>query len=86
VKNTGTGDATNVNWSIALDGKLVFLGKSSTGIIPTMTPAGVEAIKAGFILGFGKTNIVVTATCDEGKTAEKTATGFVLGPFVLGVK
>jgi hypothetical protein len=86
LKNTGTGDATNVNWSIALDGKLVFLGKSSTGLIPTMNPAGVEAIKASFILGFGKTNIVVTATCDEGKIAEKTATGFVLGPFVLGVK
>jgi hypothetical protein len=86
VKNTGAGDATNVNWNITLDGKLVFLGKSSSGIIPTMTPAGEEAIKASFILGFGKTNIVVTAICDEGKTAEKTATGFVLGPFVLGVK
>ncbi|HIG99903.1 MAG TPA: hypothetical protein HA258_04910, partial [Thermoplasmata archaeon] len=45
-----------------------------------------EAIKAGFILGFGKTNIVVSATCDEGLTAEATASGFVLGPFILRVK
>jgi hypothetical protein len=29
---------------------------------------------------------VVSAICDEGKTAEKTATAFVFGPFVLGVK
>ena len=86
VKNTGEGAATNVDWTIALDGKLVFVGKSSTGTIATLAPAGDEAIKAGFILGFGKTNIVVSATCDEGVTAEATATGFVLGPFVLGVK
>jgi hypothetical protein len=86
VKNTGLGDATNIVWNITLDGKLVFLGKSSSGTIASMTPAGEEIIKAGFILGFGKTNIVVTATCNEGKTAEKTASGFVLGPFILGVK
>ncbi len=86
VKNTGEGAATNVDWTITLDGKLVFLGKSSTGTFATIAPAGDEAIKAGFILGFGKTNIVVSATCDEGVTAEATASGFVLGPFVLGVK
>jgi hypothetical protein len=86
VKNTGEGAATNVDWTIALDGKLVFLGKSSTGTIATLAPAGSEAIKAGFILGFGKTNIVVSATCDEGVTAEATASGFVFGPFILGVK
>ena len=86
VKNTGAINATNVNWTIALDGKLVFLGKSSTGTITSLAVGAEEPIKAGFILGFGKTNIVVSATCDEGKTAEKSATAFVLGPFVLGVK
>jgi phage baseplate assembly protein gpV len=86
VKNTGEGAATNVAWTITLDGKLVFVGKSSTGDFATIAPAGDEAIKAGFILGFGKTNIVVSATCDEGLTAEATASGFVLGPFILGVK
>lgn len=85
VKNTGEGVATNVVWTIALDGKLVFLGKSSTGTIATLAETE-QAIKAGFILGFGKTNIVVSATCDEGITAEATASGLVLGPFVLGVK
>jgi phage baseplate assembly protein gpV len=85
VKNTGEGVATNVVWTIALDGKLVFLGKSSTGTIATLAETE-QAIKTGFILGFGKTNIVVSATCDEGVTAEATASGLVLGPFVLGVK
>jgi len=86
VKNTGEGAATNVAWTITLDGKLVFVGKSSTGDFATIAAGGDEAIKAGFILGFGKTNIKVTATCDEGVDAEATASAFVLGPFVLGVK
>jgi hypothetical protein len=86
VQNTGEGDATNIDWNISLDGKLVFMGKTTTGTITSLTPAGDQAIKASFILGFGKTNIAISATCDQGKTAEKTATAFVLGPFVLGVK
>jgi PKD repeat protein len=86
VKNTGAGAATNVTWSITLYGNLVFLGKSSTGTFATIAPAGKEAIKAGFILGFGKTNIVVSVTCNEGVTAETTASGFVLGPFILSVQ
>jgi hypothetical protein len=86
IQNTGDADATNINWNITLDGKLIFLGKSTTDTIATLIPDGQEDIKAGFILGFGKTNIVVSAICDQGKTAEKTASAFVLGPFVLGVK
>jgi hypothetical protein len=87
VKNTGAGDATNVNWNITLDGKLVFFGKGTIGDFSTIAAGSEEVIKnGGIILGFGKTNIKVSAICDEGKTAEKTATGFVLGPFVIGVK
>ena len=86
VKNTGDANATNVVWTISLDGKLVFVGKTSSDSIATIAAGAESPIKAGFILGIGKTNIVVSATCDEGKTAEKNATAFVLGPFVLGVK
>ena len=86
VKNTGEAAATNVVWKIALDGKLVFVGKSSPGTIATLAVAGNQAIKSKFILGFGKTNIAVSATCDEGVSANATASGMVIGPFVLGVK
>jgi len=86
VNNTGAGPATNVHWTITLDGKLIFLGKETNGQMQTLGAGENEAIKAGFILGFGKTNIVVSATCDEGLTAEATASGFVLGPFILRVK
>jgi len=86
VKNIGAGDATNVDWTITLDGKLVFLGKSSTGSVATIASGAETSIKAKFILGFGKTNIVVSATCDEGVTAELTKSAFVLGPMVIGIK
>src|SRR5512135_2676912 len=31
IKNVGAGDATNVEWSITVEGKLVLLGKSTSG-------------------------------------------------------
>ncbi len=86
VKNTGDGAATNVSWTIILDGKLILIGKFTNGTVATLAPAGEEVLKAGFILGFGKINIEVSATCNEGINANITAKGFVLGPFVLGVK
>lgn len=84
--NTGVIDATHVVWTINLDGKSIILGKESAGTMPGIAIGADKAIKAGFILGFGKTNIDVSVTCDEGVTAEANASGFVFGPFVLGVK
>ena len=86
VKNTGEAAATNVDWEIALDGKLIFLGKSTTNTIASLAVGADEAIKSKLIFGIGKTNIVISATCDEGVTAEVTKTALVLGPFVLSVK
>jgi hypothetical protein len=86
IKNTGEVAATNVVWEIALDGKLIFIGKSTTDAIASLAVGADEAIKSKFIFGFGKTNIVISATCDEGISAEVTKTAFVLGPFLLGVK
>lgn len=86
IKNNGMINITNINWSISLDGTLVFIGKSTTGTIPTILMGDEESVKSKLIMGFGKTNIVVQATCDEEINAEMTTSGFVIGPFVLGVK
>ena len=80
VENTGTADATNVEWKISISG-LVIIGKEKTGTIATLPAGGEETIKSGFMLGLGPADITVTA---DGATA--TASGFMLGPFVLGVK
>jgi|GEM_PF-4332004 len=85
VKNNGTAEATKVSWDITLDGTLIFIGKSSGGVETSIAEGTQTSIKTGFVFGIGKTTIKVSATCDEGKTAEKTASAFVLGPFVLHV-
>ena len=85
IKNIGDADATNVTYTITLDGGLIILGKETTNSIPTIAAGASEAIKAGFILGIGKTTITISASCDEGATASATATGTVLLFFVLGV-
>ena len=80
VSNAGTIPAENVAWSIDLEGGLIILGKHAEGTIPTLAPGASTTISSGFVLGFGKTTIKVNAG-----GAGKTASGFVLGPFVLGV-
>jgi hypothetical protein len=86
ITNTGTTNLTHIAWSITLDGTMVFLGKSTSGIMTGIPGGDEKTIKSKFIFGFGKTNIVVSATSNEGVTAELTKTAFVLGPIVLGVK
>ena len=85
IKNTGTGDATDVDWNITLDGGIIILGKETTGTEATIAAGDEAAIKSGLILGFGSTTITVYAECAEGKNADRNASGFVFLIFVLGV-
>ena len=80
VANTGTEDASSVDWSIQLSG-LIFVGKEATGTIDTLAAGSETTISTGLVFGIGPTTITVTAG-----GASKTASGFVLGPLVLGVK
>jgi hypothetical protein len=80
ITNTGAIDLANVNWTITLDGKLIFLGKTNSGSIPTIAVGGSVTV-GDFVFGFGKTGIAV----DAGATSAN-ATGTVVLFFVLGVK
>jgi hypothetical protein len=84
--NIGEGNATNVSWSISLDGGMVFKGKTTTGNFPTVLSGSTFPLTSDKIVGFGKTTITVAASCDEGKSADATASGFVFLFWVLGVK
>jgi hypothetical protein len=86
LKNTGYGAATNVEWTITLDGKLVFVGKSSDGTFMTIAAEGEETIKTGFILGFSKINIVITAKAQNALEVSATKSALLLGPFVVRIK
>ncbi len=79
VTNIGGADAQNIEWGIVFDGP-VFIGKEKSGTV-TIPAGGSATIQSGFIFGIGPTTVTVTV---GSKT--KTASCFVLGPLVLGVK
>ncbi len=80
INNVGEANATNVSWSISIDGKLIILGGETNGTIDI--PAGEEVtISSGLVLGFGKAEITVIV--DEEKA---TADAFVLLFFVIIIK
>ena len=79
IANTGLEAAKNIDWSVDLSG-LVFVGKHTEGTIDELAPGESVEVGPGFVFGFGPTTITVTA---GGTTA--TASGFILGPLVLGV-
>ena len=80
IANAGTAAANNVQWSIDLEGGLVLVGAHADGTISTLAPGASQTVKIGFVLGFGGVTITVAA---DGAT--KTASGTVLGPFVIGL-
>jgi hypothetical protein len=75
IENTGTKDATDVQWSINLDGEKVFFGEHTEGTIPTLAAGDSKKVKTGLVLGFGPVTIKVTA---DGKTEEESATIFLI--------
>jgi len=79
VKNTGTAEATNIVWSINLEGG-VFFGAETTDTIASLAPGDSVEIKSGFVLGLGKTDITVTA----GSAVQK-ASGTVFLFFIIGL-
>jgi hypothetical protein len=80
IKNTGIVNATDVNWTITLQG-LVLFGKEKIDTIPIIVPGISSDVATGLVFGFGTISITVTAA-----DVEKTATAFLLGPFVLNIR
>lgn len=79
IKNVGTSDLTDIDWTINLDGKLIFVGKEKSGTIASLA-AGESVTVKDFVIGLGKTNIVATAGPEL-----VNKTGTVLLFLVLGV-
>ena len=79
IKNRGTIDLTDINWSIALDGKLIMVGKTKSGTIDVLA-AGEEITVKDSVIGFGKTRIEVSV-----ENEDATASGRVFLIFIIGV-
>jgi hypothetical protein len=80
IKNTGLVEASDVNWTIALQG-LVFFGQKKSGTLADINPGASSEISTGFIFGLGSVEILVTAA-----EVEKTVSAFLFGPFILNIR
>jgi len=67
-----------VNWSITIDGPLVFLGRSNSGYISEIPPGECATIETLFIMGIGPINITI-----EIGDAILSINGYLIGPFLL---
>jgi hypothetical protein len=80
ITNNATIPLTNITWSITLDGKLIFAGKTKADTIASLDVGKSKTVKDP-VFGFGKTNIIVTVGSTEAVTS-----GTVFLFFVIGVK
>ena len=91
---TNTGDSIAENFAISLFVEGGILGNidisqicSGCGDCGTTIPVGESKAEstseAGFIMGFGPIDIMVTASADNADLVSAATTGFVIGPIIL---
>ncbi len=86
ITNTGTLNATQIQWTITLTGGFVLLGKTNSGTILSLKTGSSSTIKDKPIIGLGKTTIQVEVTCAEGTSVTQTAKGTIFLFLVGGTK
>jgi len=80
IENLGDVDLDDLSWNISIDGGIILIVEGTSGTIDNI-PVGESAdIQTERLFGIGF--LTITIFVDD---VEKTATGFLLGPFVLGV-
>jgi hypothetical protein len=60
IKNIGDAEATDIDWSITLEGGVILLGEETTGTIPSIPEGGEVIVSSSLILGFGNTIVKVS--------------------------
>jgi hypothetical protein len=83
IKNIGVIDATNVDWTITIEGGFIILTKEKSDTIGTLAVDGSQEINM-FVFGFGlgiifdMPTITITAECAEGPSAEDSVTAKII--------
>jgi hypothetical protein len=72
IKNTGAIEATDVNWTITLEGG-TFIGKETTGTIDCIPPDNEKTIRSNILFGIGPTIVTVTSEISEGSDIREQA-------------
>ena len=66
IENIGSAEATNINWQISLEGGTILMGKETVGQIPSLSSGNEATIESDLIIGFGPTEVTITAELPEG--------------------
>ena len=77
IRNTGVIEAKNVQWSVRIDG-IVMYGRYAEGTIPSISPHQEVIVGINSTFGIGPAEIVVMA--DENVKAQRC---FIIGPYIL---
>jgi len=84
ISNIGENPANNVEWSItAKGGILKRVEACATGTTTTLEAGVVIPIALESFMGFGKINIVITATAQNALAVSTIKSAILLGPFVV---
>jgi hypothetical protein len=78
LRNGGEANATDITWTIRLEGGTIFLGKETTGTISNLPAGEVITLNTGLIFGFGKTRVYVTAEEPRGSSDHRDQGAAVL--------
>ncbi|GAG58009.1 unnamed protein product, partial [marine sediment metagenome] len=81
IKNTGSVDATGVDWNLTLNGGFILLGGQKTGRIGYLPAQSEMSVSSDLIIGFGRTVITVCAEIPE-SSATKEQNAFVFLFFI----
>jgi len=82
IKNNGGAIAKNVNYTITLDGGFILTGKHSNDLIDSIAAGDEVTFKSNFIIGFGETQITVTANEPFGSTDDRTQGAKMWGIYI----
>jgi hypothetical protein len=66
IENIGSTNATNVSWNMSVIGGTIFLGRESSGTIPSIIPDKKTKLQSSVIIGFGTIKVTITAEIPEG--------------------
>jgi hypothetical protein len=83
LNNVGEGRATNVVWTITVDGNFILSGQTLSGTMSSLDVNSSATIENSPILGFGNAIITVKAKADGVSEVIKTVDGFIFFIYIV---
>jgi len=85
VKNVGDANATNVRVERQLQGGFIIFGKDKAVTIPSIAVGETKEAHLGIFMGFGKTTITFSVSCDEGVSQSVSMNALLIFFFIIPI-